>query len=258
MKILSKIPAHLLIVIALTFGAKFSQAQELEIVNMDIVESSDGSGEVEFKGSVKNPGPVKFEGEVILNISGNRAGGKNQDEKINLKHSLGVLKVEVKVDAEFNFKRNIHSDSVNLRNIICVWPSTDKVRPQGKGEPKNIICVWPRKSNAGGKDGKKDRIARNDQNNAVFKNQVQAGVNYQIFPNPLVNITYVSIESNQEQKVTIAVLNNFGQIVKSVPANVNEGGSFVEIDMNDLGSGVYFFRVSQENKNSETSKVIKQ
>ncbi|OFY63553.1 MAG: hypothetical protein A3H98_14720 [Bacteroidetes bacterium RIFCSPLOWO2_02_FULL_36_8] len=78
-----------------------------------------------------------------------------------------------------------------------------------------------------------------------------------IFPNPVSGFTYLNIYTEETQPAVIQVINNVGQIVKESKINLSSGTSVQEVDMNELGSGIYFMKVIPSGEKAQTGKVVK-
>lgn len=75
---------------------------------------------------------------------------------------------------------------------------------------------------------------------------------FSAYPNPTRDAW--SIQTNNSDIQTIEVYNTLGRLVKTVNANNSE----VRIDASELSSGIYFAKISSQNANTNTIKLIKQ
>ncbi len=80
------------------------------------------------------------------------------------------------------------------------------------------------------------------QNNIIISN---------IFPNPANTFIEISINNNENQYTYIDIIDITGKICKTVSTNLNN----IKININDLKSGVYFLRTSN-NSLTETRKLM--
>lgn len=76
----------------------------------------------------------------------------------------------------------------------------------------------------------------------------------EIFPNPAKEIATISISSARAFESTVSVYNALGEVVYSKPVSVSEGKNKVEINVEQLPSGVYF--ATLKNGNSSISKRL--
>jgi hypothetical protein len=107
-------------------------------------------------------------------------------------------------------------------------------------------------------------VATSDYGNNMFVDQINlsgsTGINnvdanissVDLFPNPTVNETSVSISVINSSDVTISVLNNVGQIVYQTVSALNAGSNKVNIDTKQFAAGIYNVVIA-----SETGSVTK-
>lgn len=232
------------------------QAQTLDLIELAITTDSITTTDYIISGKLRNNGTGTFQGDVTLKITVNH-GTSNLDgiQKNNsIDYPLGTQNILENESKNFQIRRNISKDNFNpSRNIICVWPKVDKDKP---GFQRNIICVWPKTIDKNAPVKGASRLSNPSDNDT--DNNTKDDLSYRIYPNPLVGITYLLINSQQDRTIKINVVNNIGQLMKTITTTVATGQQFVEIDLNDLGNGVYFFEVMDENKSGKLQKLIKQ
>ncbi|OFY67719.1 MAG: hypothetical protein A3H98_14775 [Bacteroidetes bacterium RIFCSPLOWO2_02_FULL_36_8] len=239
--------------------ALVGKSQSLDIIDLSTNEKLNEKGEYSLSGKVKNNSSDLFNGEVILEVSLDRSGGESNPgiDKGDFEYNLGSMTLKENEFKEFSIVRNAAIDNFRPgKNIICVWPRyiTNK-----KDLQRNIICVWPRvypdpKDNS--PKGSSKRMAEKEKKTSKDFSE-QNDLSFNVFPNPLVNITYLLINSLDERIVHVNVMNNFGQLIKTVDATVPKGQTFVEVDLNDVGNGVYFFEVTDNGKNHSIKTGVK-
>ena len=78
-------------------------------------------------------------------------------------------------------------------------------------------------------------------------------LNISIFPNPSQGWLYLNIEANEGENVRIRIFNTNGQMVQSTNPGLLTRNRMIEVDLNDLESGIYFVEV-----NGITRKIILQ
>ena len=101
-------------------------------------------------------------------------------------------------------------------------------------------------------------VATSDYGNNMFVDQINlsgsTGINnvdanissVDLFPNPTVNETSVSISVINSSDVTISVLNNVGQIVYQTVSALNAGSNKVNIDTKQFAAGIYNVVIASE------------
>jgi len=77
-----------------------------------------------------------------------------------------------------------------------------------------------------------------------------------LYPNPAVSKATVVLSSNENSAAEYVIMNATGQIVKRKSALLSMGENTLELDIQDLKSGVYEFQINVDGK-SYTSKLIK-
>ncbi|MBC7863136.1 MAG: T9SS type A sorting domain-containing protein [Bacteroidia bacterium] len=79
-------------------------------------------------------------------------------------------------------------------------------------------------------------------------------ISFSLFPNPVKNELNIKMNFQKQNNVSIEVINQLGQVVKSEKMdNINAGTLVKKIDLTGVASGIYFVRL----KNGEGSKVQK-
>lgn len=109
-------------------------------------------------------------------------------------------------------------------------------------------------------------VATSDYGNNMFIDQINlsgsTGINnvdanisaVDLFPNPTVNETSVSISVVNSSDVTVSVLNNVGQIVYQTVSALSAGSNKVNIDTKQFAAGIYNVVIATEN-GSVTKKL---
>jgi|JI9StandDraft_1071089.scaffolds.fasta_scaffold30179_2 hypothetical protein len=78
------------------------------------------------------------------------------------------------------------------------------------------------------------------------------GLNF--YPNPASNNATIDVTLNETAKVEIAILNTVGQIVYTTAVNGNVGSNKVDVNLNNLSAGLYFYQVKVGNSKAITQK----
>lgn len=76
----------------------------------------------------------------------------------------------------------------------------------------------------------------------------------EVFPNPVTDIVTISFDLEQNEKITLSVINNKGQEVKQMNFGEQEKGQ-IDLDCSSFSSGVYFINLQTE-KGILTEKLI--
>ncbi len=79
-----------------------------------------------------------------------------------------------------------------------------------------------------------------------------SGLNF--YPNPASNNATIDVTLNETAKVDIAILNTVGQTVYTTAVNGNVGSNKVEVNLNNLSAGLYFYQVKVGNSKAITKK----
>jgi len=74
------------------------------------------------------------------------------------------------------------------------------------------------------------------------------------YPNPASNNATIDVVLNETSKLDIAILNAVGQTIYSTSVNGNVGSNKVDLNLNNLSSGLYFYQVKIGNSKAITKK----
>jgi hypothetical protein len=77
-----------------------------------------------------------------------------------------------------------------------------------------------------------------------------------LFPNPATSSVTVSFSLQRSANVIFRLTDNKGSILRNFNRNLNQGASSINIDINNLPSGIYFMSMVRE-REVETVKVVK-
>jgi len=88
----------------------------------------------------------------------------------------------------------------------------------------------------------------------VIKGSLPSEINTVAYPNPTTDFVYFSFAENQQSIKTVSIYNMQGQIVKT--ESVNKQNS--KISLKSLPAGLYFYRITENNKLLQTGKIVKQ
>ncbi len=78
--------------------------------------------------------------------------------------------------------------------------------------------------------------------------------NLTFYPNPTANNGTIDVQLNATAKLDIAILNAVGQTVYSTSVAGNIGSNKIELNLNNLSSGLYFYQVKVGNSKAITKK----
>ena len=87
-----------------------------------------------------------------------------------------------------------------------------------------------------------------------IKNITSAFENLTFYPNPASTNATINVELNETAKLEITILNSVGQSVYSTLVNGNIGSNKVNVNLNNLSSGLYFYQVKVGNSKAITKK----
>ncbi len=86
----------------------------------------------------------------------------------------------------------------------------------------------------------------------TLSTQDSFSVNFTLFPNPITNEFFISI-NNVSEKVSVTIYNMLGEIIltkKNYKSNTS-------IDVRNLNSGIYFISITDKNGNTSIKRLIK-
>lgn len=78
--------------------------------------------------------------------------------------------------------------------------------------------------------------------------------NVNFYPNPTANNGTIDVQLNATAKLDITILNAVGQSVYSTSVSGNIGSNKIELNLNNLSSGLYFYQVKVGNSKAITKK----
>ncbi len=82
------------------------------------------------------------------------------------------------------------------------------------------------------------------------------GISFDLYPNPNNGILFMDISSGQNYELTITVINQIGVVVKEENISIGENSN-IQLDLNDLSSGIYFINIKGDIINV-TRKIVVQ
>lgn len=77
-----------------------------------------------------------------------------------------------------------------------------------------------------------------------------------IYPNPTKNLTNILLETVKNQSIEIEIWNGIGQKIFLQKTKINQGKNLIGIDFENFNTGVYFLKITNENK-SITKRIVK-
>ncbi|MEY4905053.1 MAG: hypothetical protein RLZZ292_2868 [Bacteroidota bacterium] len=108
----------------------------------------------------------------------------------------------------------------------------------------------------------KDYAYESTPNTCIQAGRTVLGINentskpiFSIFPNPFISSTTIQTIDNLDN-ATLTICNSFGQMVKQVTPITIGAGQTVSLSRGDLPSGLYFIRLTEENKIIAMEKLI--
>jgi len=79
-----------------------------------------------------------------------------------------------------------------------------------------------------------------------------------LYPNPTTGNLNISLNSDEQERVQLEVVNLLGAVVKNLGVFEVEGGqNIIKADVSALPGGVYFVRVITDNRQSKMVKFLK-
>jgi len=79
-----------------------------------------------------------------------------------------------------------------------------------------------------------------------------------IFPTPTIKDLNVSIQSSNQTKADLIMLDNKGKIVKKSPINILAGENNISVDVSSFSKGIYYLKIISNNGQITEQKWIKQ
>ena len=90
--------------------------------------------------------------------------------------------------------------------------------------------------------------------NALNENTKDA-IQFSLYPNPTTKNCFIDINLIESSNLEITVLNYLGQVLKQKSYNANFGKNEIEVDLNNVQSGIYFVNI-KNGKFTTTKKLI--
>ena len=90
--------------------------------------------------------------------------------------------------------------------------------------------------------------------NAINENTKDA-IQFSLYPNPTTKNCFIDINLIESSNLEITVLNYLGQVLKQKSYNANFGKNEIEVDLNNVQSGIYFVNI-KNGKFTTTKKLI--
>jgi hypothetical protein len=83
-------------------------------------------------------------------------------------------------------------------------------------------------------------------------------VNYEVgnYPNPAHDMTVISVNLKEGKDFSISLYNTVGQLIKTVNVNGNKGANTIEMNLQGLNAGIYFYTVNVGNSKLTNKLVI--
>ena len=78
-----------------------------------------------------------------------------------------------------------------------------------------------------------------------------------VAPNPMAANTKVNFESTTSMKGKIEIVNILGAVTFSETIQIVNGNNSININTENITSGIYFLKITSENKTLSTIKVVK-
>jgi hypothetical protein len=126
--------------------------------------------------------------------------------------------------------------------------------PDHSGERGIYIVKFEFYDNANPVDKSSVVFKFNSNRLGIADNQTEA-ISLHAYPNPATSKVFIHYNlKNQASKARILVSNLVGTTVKSIP--VSSANNKLEMDVSDLASGIYFYSLEVNGKNSLTKKLV--
>lgn len=199
---------------------------------------------------IPNGDSAWFEGTAILDITAKQGSGKmwTLHASVRDKESTTLATFDAKVNQSNPSGPATNNKYENI--LFCVWV----LESDNQSGMSCIFTVGEDYYYLALKNGYRKGRTEPQKTENDFSEKID--LSFKVYPNPLVNITYLLVNSLNERIVNIQIINNVGETLKQYNTSLSKGSEFVEVDMNDFGPGVYFFKVS-ENNNIATTKAVK-
>lgn len=94
-------------------------------------------------------------------------------------------------------------------------------------------------------------------NGVLGVNELSANVlsSFELFPNPATDATVIKINSQKATNAKVVIYNALGAVVSEKNVNMVEGKNKIDLNVDELGSGIYFAQIKTAG-NSVTKKLI--
>lgn len=79
----------------------------------------------------------------------------------------------------------------------------------------------------------------------------------ELFPNPATDVTVLKVNSQKAMDAKVIIYNALGAVVSEMPVAILEGKNKIDLDVNQLSSGIYFAQIKMANSTVTKKLVIK-
>ena len=79
----------------------------------------------------------------------------------------------------------------------------------------------------------------------------------ELYPNPATDVTVLKVNSQKAMDAKVIIYNALGAVVSEMPVAILEGKNKVEVNVNQLNSGIYFAQIKMANSSVTKKLVIK-
>jgi hypothetical protein len=94
------------------------------------------------------------------------------------------------------------------------------------------------------------------QNSPASIDETSNDFEFNVYPSPADDVLNIDFQSVNSKSANILIYNNLGQLVKNIDLELAPNNSAFKININDLGSGLYFVKLNSEDI-TKTSRFIK-
>jgi hypothetical protein len=90
-----------------------------------------------------------------------------------------------------------------------------------------------------------------------IQNSINDDANISIYPNPVSDHINISIVAKSKDDITIKILDMTGKVIYTQISGINKGSNLIQIDRDNIASGIYFVNIIGANINTNSKIVVK-
>ena len=177
----------------------------------------------------------------VGNISGHILAGESCDQELDIERRLIKL-----FDNEDNYVAFVYTDEMGYFEFLSLGQGTYKIQAEVTGKISSIGIADINSSNPFSEDHILE-IACNSYVGINENENIEKGIEVQkIYPIPANEYIKILMQSNSKQSIIVEFIDLMGRVEVSISANILEGSTLLNIDVSDINTGLYIYRIKTE------------